>query len=41
MGHDAYSETIEVSEGLLPGTRVAVAGANSLEPGQLVKIPRT
>jgi RND family efflux transporter MFP subunit len=33
--------TIEVSEGLVPGTRVAVAGANSLEAGQLVKIPRT
>ena len=34
-------QTVEVSEGLAPGTRVAVAGVNSLEAGQRVTIPRT
>ena len=31
-------DAIQVADGLAPGTRVVTAGANSLAPGQTVKI---
>jgi RND family efflux transporter MFP subunit len=34
-----HGDRIEVSEGLAPGARVAIAGLNSLTPGQSIKIP--